>query len=283
MTHSLRKLEAHASFGGNQGIYEHDSRTLGVPMRFSVYVPTRDGRQQMPVLIYLSGLTCSEQNVTTKGGFQGRASDLGMIVVCPDTSPRGDGVPDDPAYDLGQGAGFYLDATQDPWRQHFRMESYLCDELLGLIHDHFPVLPGAVGITGHSMGGHGALTLALRHPETFQSVSAIAPIVAPMQVPWGKKALSAYLGEDRQAWAAHDACELLRARGSKLVDNILIDQGDDDPFLRRELVPERFVEVCRDVGQPVRLNMHPGFDHSYYFVATVIDGHLDHHHHALAK
>lgn len=277
MPDGLQQLEAHACFGGIQGTYQHHAQTLGVPMRFSAFVPKRDPSQQLPVMIYLSGLTCTEQNVTTKAGFQARASDLGMIVVCPDTSPRGEEVADDPAYDLGQGAGFYLDATEEPWKQHFRMETYLCQELLPLLASAFPVLPGATGITGHSMGGHGALTLALRHPELFRSVSAIAPIVAPTQCPWGQKAFSAYLGDNRGAWARHDACELLRARGRKLVETILIDQGDADPFLTRELMPERFAAVCAEVGQPLRLNMRPGYDHSYYFVATVIDSHINHH------
>jgi len=276
-TAQLRQIESHRCFGGTQYTYEHDARTLGVPMRFSVYVPLRDPVEQMPVVVYLSGLTCSEQNVTTKSGLQRTASDLGMIVVCPDTSPRGEDVADNPDYDLGQGAGFYLNATQEPWRAHFQMESYICDELIELVVAHFPTRPGAFGITGHSMGGHGALTLALRHPGLFASVSAISPIVAPMECPWGQKAFAAYLGDDREAWAKYDACALLRTRGTPLVDCILIDQGTDDPFLTRELMPERFASVCQAVGQPLRLNMRPGYDHSYYFVATVIGEHLRHH------
>ncbi|MGB1016683.1 MAG: S-formylglutathione hydrolase, partial [Nannocystaceae bacterium] len=205
------------------------------------------------------------------------ASDLGVIVVCPDTSPRGEGVPDSPDYDLGQGASFYLNAIQEPWRKHFQMERYICEELIELVTTNFPVRPGAFGLTGHSMGGHGALTLALRHPEVFASVSAISPIVAPTACPWGHKAFTAYLGDDREAWVEHDACALLRARAKPLVDNILIDQGTDDPFLTRELMPERLAAVCQAVGQPLRLNMRPGYDHSYYFVATVIAEHLRHH------
>lgn len=273
----LRQIESHLCFGGTQWTYEHDAQTLGVPMRFSAFVPKCDPTERMPVVMFLSGLTCTEQNATTKAGFQQVASDLGIIVVCPDTSPRGEGVADDPAYDLGQGAGFYLNATQDPWRPHFQMESYICEELLALIDDAFPTRPGVVGITGHSMGGHGALTLALRHPEKFRSVSAISPVVAPTACPWGQKALAAYLGEDRATWAQHDACLLLRARSKPLVDHILIDQGTADPFLTRELMPERFAEACEGVGQSLLLNMHPGYDHSYYFIATVIDAHLRHH------
>ena len=229
------------------------------------------------MLWYLSGLTCTHANVTEKGEFRRACAELGLIFVAPDTSPRGEGVADDPAWDLGQGAGFYLNATQAPWATHFRMEDYVVQELPALVEAHFPASDRR-GISGHSMGGHGALTLALRHPGRFQSLSAFAPIAAPTQCPWGEKAFSGYLGEDRSTWAAHDASALMRAQaGAPYPGGILIDQGLADKFLAEQLHPEAFEAACQAVGQPLTLRRHAGYDHGYYFIASFIDDHLRHH------
>lgn len=261
-------------FGGRQGVYKHSAETTRCEMEFSVFTPPGDG--PFPVVWYLSGLTCTQENATTKAGFQRVAAELGMMIVCPDTSPRGDGVPDDEAYDFGQGAGFYLDATQDPWAEHFHMYDYVVSELPKVIVDNFPADLERQGITGHSMGGHGALTLALKNPNMYQSVSAFSPIVSPMNCPWGEKALDGYLGGDKTAWAAHDACALV-ARVAGQYDDILIDQGTADNFLEGQLKPELFQKACETAGQKLTLRMHEGYDHSYNFIATFIEDHLRFH------
>jgi S-formylglutathione hydrolase len=273
---TLETLETHRCFAGTLGIYRHVSAATGTPMRFSVYVP--DGKGPFPAVIFLAGLTCTEENFTVKAGAYAHASKLGLVVVAPDTSPRGEGVADDGAYDLGQGAGFYIDATEKPWAPHFRMESYVARDLQTALRENFPVDPARQGITGHSMGGHGALTLALKHPDSFHSVSAFAPIVSPTRCPWGEKAFSAYLGPDRAEWAAHDA-SLLMVGGAALgrYDDILIDQGLADNFLEKELKPELFEEACQAVKQKLTLRRRPGHDHSYYFIQTFIGDHLAFH------
>lgn len=274
MVRAYEIVEDRGSFGGRQQVWTHASDVLDCTMRVGVYLPPAAETGPCPVVTFLSGLTCTEQNVITKSGFQRVAAELGLIVVTPDTSPRGEGVADDPAYDLGQGAGFYVDATQAPWSAHYRMASYVVDELPTVIAAGASVT-GAEGLMGHSMGGHGALVLALRHPGRFRSVSALAPIVAPSQVPWGHKALGAYLGDDRDAWAAWDATALLAGATERLP--ILVDQGLDDDFLERELEPELLEEAAALAGHPVTVRRHAGYDHSYYFIATFIEDHLRHH------
>jgi S-formylglutathione hydrolase len=268
-------LKTHIVHGGTLRYLKHDSTTTGTPMTLSVFVPPGEG--PFPVLIWLSGLTCTEDNFTTKAGAYRAAAEHGLIIVAPDTSPRGEGVADDPAYDLGQGAGFYVDATQAPWTPHFRMESYVTGELIGLIDAEFPTTR-VRGISGHSMGGHGALTLALRHPHLFGSVSAFAPIASPTRCPWGEKAFTAYLGEDRDVWAEHDAARLIEAGvGEGCFDDILIDQGDADPFLVEQLQPELLQAAADAVGQTLTLRMQPGYDHSYFFMASFIADHVAFH------
>ena len=269
----MRRIASAASFGGQQETWEHDSATLGVPMRFAVYRPPQAAAGPRPALWFLSGLTCTEQNVVTKGAFQAHCAAHGLLLVCPDTSPRGAEVPDDDAWDLGQGAGFYVDATEAPWRTHYRMQRYLREELRGLIETHLPC-DGRHALTGHSMGGHGALVLGLRDPDRYASISAFAPIVAPSDVPWGQKAFSAYLGDDRAAWAAHDATALVRHRTHPR--SILIDQGTADGFLEAQLQPQRFVDACEAAGQPVELRMQRDYDHSYFFVASFAADHVAH-------
>ncbi|GHF24853.1 S-formylglutathione hydrolase [Kordiimonas sediminis] len=269
------------SFGGIQGYYKHRSAVLGCDMRFSVYQPPAAQHHDVPILWYLSGLTCTEDNATVKAGFQRMASELGLMVVCPDTSPRGDDVPNDDAYDMGQGAGFYLDATSIPWKKNFRMYSYIRDELPALVSSMFAADETRQSITGHSMGGHGALTLFLKNRNKFKSVSAFAPIVSPTSCPWGQKALSKYLGAgNKDEWVDYDACALLERDGAANV-NILIDQGLADPFLQDQLMPELFEDVCAKVGQDVTLRRQEGYDHSYFFIASFIEDHLRHHHKAL--
>ena len=271
----MEVLKTHIVHGGTLRYLQHDSTTTGTPMTLSVFVPP--GAGPFPVLIWLSGLTCTEDNFTTKAGAYRAAAEHGLIIVAPDTSPRGEGVADDPAYDLGQGAGFYVDATQGPWTPHFRMESYVTGELIGLIDAEFPTTR-VRGISGHSMGGHGALTLALRHPHLFGSVSAFAPIASPTRCPWGEKAFTAYLGEDRDVWAEHDAARLIEAgMGEGCFDDILIDQGDADPFLVEQLQPELLQAAADAVGQTVTIRMQPGYDHSYFFMASFIADHVAFH------
>lgn len=268
-------------FGGVVSVFEHPSRACSCNMRFAVFAPPQAQSRPVPVLWYLSGLTCTWENVMTKAGLQRAAAELGLLVIAPDTSPRGEGVPDDPAYDLGQGAGFYLTATQAPWSTHYRMDRYIADELQQLIADNFPAADMTrQGITGHSMGGHGALTLHLKYPQRYRSVSAFAPIVAPAQVPWGQKAFTAYLGSERRAWLQYDACELVKEQPSTA--HVLIDQGAADQFIERELQPQRFVAAAQSAGQQVTLRMQDGYDHSYHFVATFIDDHLRWHMRALS-
>jgi len=271
----MKVMKQHQVHGGTLRYLRHDSATTGTPMTLSVFVPPGEG--PFPVLIWLSGLTCTEDNFTTKAGAYGAAAAHGVIVVAPDTSPRGEGVADDESYDLGQGAGFYVDATEAPWAPHFRMESYVVDELIGLIDAEFPTTK-ARSISGHSMGGHGALTLALRHPHLFRSVSAFAPIASPTRCAWGEKAFTAYLGPDRATWEAHDAARLIEnGVGEGCYDDILIDQGDADPFLTEQLKPELLVAAGEAAGQKVTLRMQPGYDHSYFFMASFIADHVAFH------
>ncbi|WP_354319030.1 S-formylglutathione hydrolase [Pseudacidovorax sp. 1753] len=271
----MERVEQHASFGGRQEVWKHASAVLGCEMKLGVYLPPAAlAGEACPVLYWLSGLTCSEQNFITKAGAQQHAAQHGLILVAPDTSPRGEAIANDPAYDLGQGAGFYLNATQAPWAPHFRMEDYVVQELPALVEQHFATTARR-GISGHSMGGHGALTLALRHPGRYASVSAFSPIVAPTQVPWGQKAFAAYLGEDRSAWAAHDAVELIGTATERLP--LLVDQGEGDEFLPGQLKPELLQKACDAAGHPLTLRMQPGYDHSYYFIASFIGDHVAHH------
>ncbi|HAC00327.1 MAG TPA: S-formylglutathione hydrolase [Brevundimonas sp.] len=271
----METVKSHVVHGGTLRYLRHDSATTGTHMTLSVFVPAGEG--PFPVLIWLSGLTCTEDNFTTKAGAYKAAAEHGVIIVAPDTSPRGEGVADDAAYDLGQGAGFYVDATQGPWAPHFRMESYVTGELIDLIDAQFPTTKTR-SIFGHSMGGHGALTLALRHPELFKSVSAFAPISSPTRCPWGEKAFTAYLGEDRAEWAKHDAALLIEGGAAKGVfDDILVDQGDADSFLTDQLKPELLTAAAQKAGQGLTLRMQPGYDHSYFFMASFVDDHVAFH------
>ena len=262
------------SHGGTQGVFRHASSTTATDMTFSVFVPDHEPGAKLPVLWYLSGLTCTHANVTEKGEYRAACAEHGIIFVAPDTSPRGEGVPDDNdgAWDFGLGAGFYVDATEDPWSAHYRMWSYITAELPEVIAANFPVDVDRQGITGHSMGGHGALTVALRHPGWFKSVSAFAPIVAPSQVPWGEKALGNYLGSDRLAWRGHDAVALIED-GAR-VEELLVDIGDADPFLDKELRPDLLADACTRAGIRLTLRRQPGYDHSYYFISTFMRDHV---------
>ncbi len=267
----MEKTESHACFGGTQDVWTHRSAALDCDMKFGLFLPPQAQDGPVPVLYWLSGLTCTEQNFITKAGAQRCAAEHGIALVIPDTSPRGDDVADADGYDLGKGAGFYVDATQVPWSAHYRMYSYIVDELPALVEAHFPVTD-ARAISGHSMGGHGALTIALKNPGCYRSVSAFSPIVAPTQVPWGRKAFSAYLGEDREAWKQYDACELVTSAREKLP--LLIDQGEADEFLETQLKPRLLVDACAASGHPLDLRMRPGYDHSYYFIASFIGEHI---------
>ena len=285
---ALELLSEHACFGGVQRFYRHASSVIGLPMRFSVYLPPAalqtDGAQSLrPALMYLAGLTCNEETFALKAGAQRLAAERGLVLIAPDTSPRGANVPGEgDSWDLGVGAGFYLDATQEPWRRHYRMESYLTTELLPLLARALPLDAQRLGVFGHSMGGHGALTLALRHPGLFKSVSAFAPICAPSLCPWGHKAFGHYLGPDEAGWAAHDASALMAAQSAPpFPQGILIDQGLADQFLPTQLFPQAFEAACESVGQPLRLNRRAGYDHGYYFVASFMAEHLAHHAKAL--
>ncbi|MFV3131772.1 S-formylglutathione hydrolase [Niveispirillum sp. KHB5.9] len=270
---TIETVSTTRSHGGVQGVYRHTSTATGTAMVFSVFTPPQaaDGTK-CPVVWYLSGLTCTHANVTEKGEFRKIAAALGLVIICPDTSPRGEGVADDAGWDLGQGAGFYIDATQAPWAPHFRMWSYVTQELPALVADHFPVDMDRQGITGHSMGGHGALTVALRHPGRFKSVSAFAPIVAPSQVPWGRKAFPAYLGDDESLWRQHDAVALIGS-GARVPD-LLVDQGAADGFLENQLRPQLLADACAAAGIPLTLRLQDGYDHSYYFISSFMEDHL---------
>ena len=268
----METLSTNRSHGGTQGVYTHQSSTTGTPMTFSVFVPDHAPGAKLPVLWYLSGLTCTHANVTEKGEYRAACAEHGIIFVAPDTSPRGDDVPDDDGYDFGKGAGFYVDATQQPWADHFQMRSYIEQELPALVAANFPVDMGRQGITGHSMGGHGALTIGLRNADRFRSVSAFAPIVSPLNCPWGEKALTGYLGPDRTAWRAYDACVLIED-GARL-PALLVDQGDADNFLHEQLKTGLLVMACRKAGIPATIRMQPGYDHSYYFISTFMAEHV---------
>ncbi|WCE05366.1 S-formylglutathione hydrolase [Pseudoxanthomonas sp. JBR18] len=270
----MERIEHRAVNGGWQDVYRHRSAVLDCEMNFAVYLPPQATTGKLPVLYWLSGLTCTEQNFITKAGAQRYAAEHGVIIVAPDTSPRGDDVADADGYDLGKGAGFYVNATQQPWAAHYRMYDYIVEELPALVEAHFPATD-ARSISGHSMGGHGALVIALKNPQRYRSVSAFSPIVAPTQVPWGEKAFTAYLGEDRAAWKAYDATELVRTSTPHLP--LLIDQGDADEFLEGQLKPQLFVQAAEQAGYPVTVRMQPGYDHSYYFMASFIGEHIAHH------
>ncbi len=276
----MKQETATKSFGGTQGVYSHSSKACDCDMRFAVFMPPADthGPGPYPALYWLSGLTCTEDNFITKAGAQRVAAELGLVIVAPDTSPRGERVPDDPdgAYDFGLGAGFYLDATEEPWSKHYKMYSYLTGELPALIEKEFPVDGNRCGIFGHSMGGHGALTIHLKNPDKFKTCSAFSPIVAPGEVPWGRKAFSNYLGTDETKWVAYDATALV-AKNPGPAD-ILIDQGTADQFLEEQLQPARFAAACQASGQSLTLRMQDGYDHSYYFIASFMEDHLRWHH-----
>ena len=259
--------------------HRHAAAETACAMRFAVYLPPQAERRRVPVLWYLAGLTCTEETFMIKAGAQRVAAELGLALVAPDTSPRGVPLPgDSDAWDFGVAAGFYLDATQEPWSRHYRMYSYITGELAALVERNFPVDPKRQGIFGHSMGGHGALTIGLKHPERYRSISAFAPIAAPMHCPWGQKALAGYLGSDREAWRAHDACELIRALPSPSGrPPLLVDQGLADPFLEQQLLPDRLEQACKDAGYPLTLRRQPGYDHGYYFISTFVEDHLRHH------
>jgi len=275
----IETLAQHRCFDGIQGFYRHASRAIGLPMRFAVYQPPQAREGPVPVLFYLSGLTCTEETFPMKAGAQRIAAQLGLMLVSGDTSPRNTGIPgeaDD--WEFGSGAGFYLNATEPPWAQHYRMYDYVRDELRSLVLEHFPAQREQIGIFGHSMGGHGALVLALRNPKLYRCVSAFAPICSPSRAPWGLKAFPRYLGSDSSAWKAYDAVEVLKAAGRSVTGEILIDQGMADKFLPQgQLLPELFEATCRSVGQPLRLRRHEGYDHGYYFIASFIEDHLRFH------
>jgi S-formylglutathione hydrolase len=276
---AIETLSTSRCFGGTQGFYQHVSSVIGLPMRYGVYRPEKAASAALPVVVFLAGLTCTEETFAIKSGAQRVASELGLIVVTPDTSPRDTGVPDaDRSWDLGHGAGFYIDATRGPWAQYWKMESYLIDELIPFIL-HSENTTGDIGIFGHSMGGHGALSLGLRHASVFTSVSALAPICAPSSCPWGVKAFTSFLGEDRSAWRSHDAT-LLVADG-KRAPTVFIDQGLDDQFLAEQLNLDLFEAACRKAGQPLVVRRHAGYDHGYYFISSFVSDHLHHHRRAL--
>ena len=273
---SLEIVSEAKSHGGPQLVVKHESGACRCDMTFSIFLPpqaTQGGK--LPVVWYLSGLTCTHANVTEKGEYRAACAELGLIFVAPDTSPRGEGIADAEEWDFGKGAGFYVDATQEPWDPHYRMWTYVTEELPALVAAEFPVDMDRQAIMGHSMGGHGALTVALNHPELFRSVSAFAPIVAPSQVPWGQKALAGYLGDDRSAWGRHDSVALIE--GGARVEEILVDVGDADPFIEKELRPELLERACAEAGIALTLRRQPGYDHSYYFISTFIAEHLEWH------
>ncbi|WP_088143728.1 S-formylglutathione hydrolase [Achromobacter xylosoxidans] len=285
MAVALELISQHRCFGGWQRYYRHESAEIGLPMRFSVYIPPQAEQGPVPVLFYLAGLTCTEETFMIKAGAQRLAAELGVMLVAPDTSPRGANVAgEDESWDLGTGAGFYVDATTPAWRGHYRMYSYVTQELHAIVTGE--ALPGdasRTGIFGHSMGGHGALVLALRNPGKFRSVSAFAPIAAPSQCPWGKKAFGAYLGDKAEDWAAYDASALMRSATNPFPAGILIDQGESDQFLAEQLYPEVFEAACAAAGQPLDLRRQPGYDHGYYFISTFIEDHIRFHVERLGK
>ena len=264
----MKTISTNRSHGGTQGVYSHASASTGTEMTFSVFVPDHEAGQTLPVIWYLSGLTCTHANVTEKGEFREICAELGIIFIAPDTSPRGEGVPDDPdgAYDFGLGAGFYVDAVEPPFSTHYKMRSYIESELPALIAAEFPADMSFQSIMGHSMGGHGALTIGLRNPDIYRSISAFSPIVSPLNCPWGEKALTGYLGSDKAAWREYDACALIED-GAR-AEHILIDQGLADNFLKEQLMPERFRNVCEAYSQPLSLREHAGYDHSYFFISS---------------
>jgi S-formylglutathione hydrolase len=283
MSAAPEQVSKHAAFGGTVSFHRHDAAETGCAMRFAVYLPPQAERRRVPVLWYLAGLTCTEETFMVKAGAQRVAAELGIALVAPDTSPRGVPLPgDSDSWDFGVAAGFYLDATEQPWSRHYRMYSYVTRELAGLVETGFPVDPSRQGIFGHSMGGHGALTIGLKNPDRYRSISAFAPIAAPMHCPWGQKAFAGYLGPDRERWKEHDACELIRALpGVTGRPPILVDQGLADSFLEQQLMPERLEQACKDAGYPLTLRRQPGYDHGYYFISTFVEDHLRHHARAL--
>ncbi len=272
---SLTHVSTARCFAGEQKVWRHDSEATGTPMTFAIYLPDHDEGSKLPVLWWLSGLTCTHENAMTKAHYQRACAELGVIFVCPDTSPRGDDVPDDEGYDFGKGAGFYVNATQDPWAKHYNMRSYIEDELPALVAGNFPVDMARQGISGHSMGGHGALTIGLRNPGRFASISAFSPIVAPSAVPWGEKALGGYLGENREAWREYDACALIEDGARH--PHVLVDQGTADNFLEEQLQTHRLAKAYEDAGIPAQIRMQEGYDHSYFFISTFIEDHVRFH------
>lgn len=269
---SIETVSETKCFGGNQGVYTHDSEATGTPMTFAMFVPEHRKGEKLPVLWWLSGLTCTHENAMIKCHYHKACADHGVIFVCPDTSPRGEGVPDDEAYDFGQGAGFYVNATQEPWSQHFHMRRYIEEELPALVAKNFPVDMDRQAISGHSMGGHGALTVSLRNPGRFRSTSAFSPIVSPLNCPWGEKALSNYIGDDRAAWREYDACALIED-GAR-IDNLLVEQGRADDFLDEQLKTWLLEDAVRKAGMDATIHMQEGYDHSYFFVSTFIADHI---------
>lgn len=277
---TIETLSETNCFGGRMGFYRHPSASTACDMRFSVFVPPQAQNGPVPVLTFLSGLTCTEENFMVKSGAQRVAAELGLMLVSPDTSPRGEGVPDDAngEYDFGLGAGFYLNATEEPWSAHYQMYDYVACEFIAMIFEHFPGDRERHGLSGHSMGGHGALTIGLKNPSVYRSLSAFAPICTTLESPWGQKALGHYLGEDRSTWRAYDACEVARhVDDPGAYPKILIDQGADDPYLAEQLKPQLFAEACAASGIDIELRLHPGYDHGYYFISTFIEDHLRRH------
>ncbi len=281
----MKKIENHKCHGGDLSVWEHESEALQCTMRFSTFLPPQATQGNVPFVTFLSGLTCNHENFTTKAGAYGFAAKQGLAIIAPDTSPHGDDVPDDAeSYDFGKGAGFYINATRQPWVKNYQMEQYVAEELQNLVCNEFPLERDRQGIMGHSMGGHGALTLALKYPQTYKSVSAFSPIVAPSQVPWGQKAFSRYLSDDEAEWLNHDACHLmLKSCPREEYPAILIDQGLDDKFLKEQLKPELFEAACQQVKQHLILRLHEGYDHSYYFIQSFMGDHIRHHNRILIK
>ncbi len=274
----MKKIETHHCFNGTLNVWEHESTALKCTMQFSVFLPPQAEYTPVPFITFLSGLTCNHDNFTTKAGAYGFAAEHGLAIVAPDTSPRGENVPDNESYDLGKGAGFYINATQNPWSEHYQMETYITEELNDLICEELPLLKNNQGICGHSMGGHGALTLGLKRPNLFKSISAFAPIVAPSKVPWGQKVFKGYLENNKEEWLKHDACELMiQSKNRETYPTILIDQGNDDQFLEEELKPHLFEQACKKVKQDLTLRLHANYDHSYYFIQSFIKDHIVHH------